>query len=82
MNIHPVIAVTASIAIVLAPAYAIWFYHRVTSGSFSTYLPTLLEEVKELNLLLPLLFFTFLFGIYPKLILEPLHLSCLSLILL
>jgi NADH:ubiquinone oxidoreductase subunit 4 (subunit M) len=82
MNLNPFIAVSASIAIVLAPAYALWFFHRVSYGSYSTYLTSIYQDVtaKELHLLLPLLFFTFLLGIYPQFIFEPLHLSCLSLL--
>jgi len=82
MNLNPFVAISASIAIVLAPAYALWFFHKVSYGSFTNYLPTIYQDItaKELNLLLPLLFFTFLFGLYPQIIFEPLHLSCLSLL--
>jgi len=82
MNLNPFVAVSSSVAIVLAPAYALWFFHRVSYGSFTTYIPTLFQDVtvKELHLLLPLLFFTFLFGLWPSMIFEYLHMSCLSLL--
>lgn len=82
MNLNPFVAISASVAIVLAPAYALWFFHRVSYGSFTNYLPTVFPDVtaKELHLLLPLLFFTFLFGINPSIVFEPLHMSCLSLL--
>lgn len=82
MNLNPFVAISSSIAIVLAPAYALWFFHKVSYGSFTNYLPTIYQDItaKELHLILPLLFFTFLFGIYPSLVFEYLHMSCLSLL--
>jgi NADH:ubiquinone oxidoreductase subunit 4 (subunit M) len=82
MNLNPFVAISASVAIVLAPAYALWFFHKVSYGAFSTYLPTLYGDItaKELHLLLPLLFFTFSLGLWPRVIFEPIHLSCLSLL--
>lgn len=82
LNLNPFIAFSASIAIVLAPAYALWLFHRVSYGAFSKYLPTLYNDitVKELHLFLPQFFLTMLLGIYPQILFEPLHLSCLSLL--
>ncbi|KAI9087675.1 NADH dehydrogenase subunit 4 [Phlyctochytrium arcticum] len=81
-NLNPIVAIAASSAIVLAPAYALILLHRVNYGSFISYLPTLYQDitVKELNLFLPLLVATFLFGIFPQFIFTPLHFSCLALL--
>lgn len=77
---NPFVAIFASLAIILAPSYSLWFFHKVSYGTFTNYLPTLYQDLtsKEFNMLLPLLFFTFLFGLYPQYVFEPIVLPCLA----
>lgn len=79
---NPFIAFFASLAIVLTPAYSLWFFHKVSYGTFSNYLPTLFQDItsKEFHMFLPLLFFTFFFGLYPQYVFEPILLPCLALL--
>lgn len=81
-NQNPFIGVLSSIAIVLAPAYSLWFFHKISYGSQSPHLTTLWSDItlKEFHLLLPLLFFTIFLGLYPSWIMSPIELSCLSLL--
>jgi proton-translocating NADH-quinone oxidoreductase chain M len=73
-HLNPLV-VFAALAIILTPCYALWLFHRVSYGLVSNYLPTLFQDltVKEFHLFLPLLFFTFLFGLSPQLLLKYLH---------
>jgi NADH:ubiquinone oxidoreductase subunit 4 (subunit M) len=79
---NPFVAIFASLAIVLTPAYSLWFLHKIAFGTFSNYLPSLFSDItlKEFHLFFPLLFFTFFFGIYPQFVFEPIVLPCLSLL--
>ncbi|KAJ3222633.1 NADH:ubiquinone dehydrogenase subunit 4 [Clydaea vesicula] len=40
-NLNPFVGVISSIAIVLAPAYSLWFFHKISYGSISPHLTTL-----------------------------------------
>lgn len=57
---NPILGFFGSLAIILAPLYALWFFHQISFGLFS---PHLLAQTdltrKEFALLFPLLFFTF-----------------------
>jgi len=68
----PLVALVATTAIVLTPAYALWLFHRVSYGSLSPYLTTIYSDItiKELHCLLPLLLLTFYFGLQPEAILS------------
>lgn len=83
-NQNPFIGVLSSIAIVLAPAYSLWFFHKISYGSQSPHLTTLWSDItlKEFHLLLPQLFFTLFLGLYPSWIMSPIELSCQSLLYL
>ncbi len=70
-KVNPFIGVLATLAIILTPLYALWFYHKITYGSYSSYItPSLDISIKEFHILLPLLFFTLFLGIYPNIILN------------
>nr|ATI20284.1 NADH dehydrogenase subunit 4 [Juglanconis sp.] len=79
----PILGALACSSIVLSAAYAIYLFNRlVFGGSFSFYF---VEGVKDLTkreffILLILVSFTVLFGIYPSFILDGLHYSVSSLI--
>ena len=80
-NLNPFVGFISSIAIVLAPAYSLWFFHKISYGSISPHLTSLWSDIslKEFHLLLPLLFFTLFFGLFPNFLLLPIQMSCLSL---
>ncbi len=79
---NPIITQIASSAIVQTPAYSLWFYHKISYGFLSPHLTTLWSDltIREIHTLLPLLFFTFFFGIYPSYIFDSIEMSCLSLL--
>ena len=83
-NLNPFVGLISSIAIVLAPAYSLWFFHKISYGSISPHLTSLWSDIslKEFHLLLPLLSFTLFLGLYPNFILLPIQMSCLSLLYL
>jgi len=77
----PLVGVLGSLSIVLSAAYSIWLYNRISFGSFSPYLkPTKDLTRREFFLLLPLVLLTVLFGMFPNIVLDNLHLSVSTLL--
>ena len=79
----PLLGLVASSSIILSAAYTMYMYNRIVFGGNLTQLirinvPDLSK--REFYILLVLVFFTILFGIYPVLILDGLHYSVSSLI--
>ena len=76
------VAVLASIGIILGAAYMLWLYKRVVLKKIKK---SELKELKDLNLsegiiLFSLVFFVLFFGFYPNLILDTVHTSVEELI--
>jgi NADH-quinone oxidoreductase subunit M len=76
------VAILASIGIILGAAYMLWLYKRVIFGKLEK---SELKELKDLNLsegivLFSLVFFVLFFGFYPNLILDTVHTSVEDLI--
>jgi len=78
---NPLVAIIACLAIVLTPAYSLWFFHKVSYGSFSPYLPTIFPDLtkKEFNMFMPLIFFTLLLGLNSSFLTEYILLTSMSL---
>lgn len=79
----PVLGVLASSSIVFSAAYTIFMFNRIAfGGSFSKYFTTNIVDVnrREFFMLLTLVLFTVVLGIYPAPILDGLHYSVSSLI--
>ena len=73
----------ASSSIVLSAAYTIYMFNRITfGGRFSKFFKVSIPDVnkRECVLLVILIFFTILLGIYPSIILDGLHYSVSTLI--
>lgn len=69
IHFNPFITILASLAIILTPMYALFFFHQISYGKFSPHLfPHLDLTRKEFAILLPLIFFVIFLGIYPNLI--------------
>ncbi|RUS23433.1 NADH dehydrogenase subunit 4, partial [Endogone sp. FLAS-F59071] len=78
---NPVLTALGATSIVLSAAYSIWFFNRVSFGAQSIYIkPTGDLNRREFMLLLSLLLLTLLPGIFPNLILDPLHVSVSNLL--
>jgi NADH-ubiquinone oxidoreductase chain 4 len=83
---NPIAGVLGATGIVLSAAYSIWLYNRLTFGTWSPYLNYSGTKMsiditrREYILLLPLLFLSILFGIYPNVVLNDIHNSVSSLI--
>nr|QUQ05907.1 NADH dehydrogenase subunit 4 [Microconidiobolus nodosus] len=72
---NPIATILASSGIILAGAYSIWFYNRVSFGETSVYIGKMKDlDRREVLMLLPLIIITMIIGIYPNIILESLHL--------
>ena len=76
------VAILASIGVILGAAYMLWLYKRVVFGKVEK---TELKELKDLNLsevtvLFSLAALVLFFGFYPNLILETVHISVEELI--
>lgn len=79
----PLLGLLASSSIIFSAAYTIYMFNRISfGGSFSKFF---LENISDLTkreffLLLTLVLFTVIFGIYPSFILDGLHYSVTSLL--
>jgi NADH-ubiquinone oxidoreductase chain 4 len=84
-NVNPFITLIGSIGVILSAAYALFLYNRVAFGSISQYIKhspyTRDVTRREFLVLLPLVILTLLLGVYPQLILEPMHASVIKLFL-
>ena len=79
----PLLGVFASSSIVLSAAYTIYMFNRIAfGGSFSKFFEANISDVnkREFFILLTLVIFTVVLGIYPAPILDGLHYSVSSLI--
>jgi NADH-ubiquinone oxidoreductase chain 4 len=78
---NPVLTALGATSIVLSAAYSIWVFNRLCFGAQSMYLKPLGDlSRREFMSLLPLLSLTLLFGIFPNLILDSLHVSVSNLL--
>ncbi len=67
--INPILGILSTLAIILTPFYALWFYHKIIYGKYSLYiLPSFDLSLKEFNIIFPLFFFTLFLGLYPNII--------------
>nr|QCS26199.1 NADH dehydrogenase subunit 4 [Acanthothecis fontana] len=78
----PLLGIFASLSIILSAAYTIYMFNRIAfGGSYSKYHLSTIPDLnkRELYILLTLVIFTVMFGIYPSPILDGLHysVSCL-----
>lgn len=72
----------ASTGMVLGAAYSIWLWNRVSCGNLKVYFINNYADLnyREILLFIPLIFLTFLLGIYPEIILDSLHVSVKNLL--
>lgn len=84
----PVVGLLMSTGIVFSAGYSIWLFNRICFGAFSPYLLSIGDRLqgaqdvsrREYMVLLSLLIPTFVFGIWPNIILNDLHYSVSTLI--
>ena len=77
----PIIGALGATGIVLSACYSIWLYNRISYGSHSPYL-TVTSDLnrREFMLLASLLIPTVLFGFFPNIILDSLHVGVTTLL--
>lgn len=77
----PVVGLLMSTGIVLSAGYSFWLFNRICFGAYSPYLAYATDVTRrEYMVLLSLLIPTFVFGIYPNIILNDLHYSVSTLL--
>jgi len=77
----PVVGLLMSTGIVFSAGYSIWLFNRICFGSYSPYLSYTQDVTRrEYMILLALLIPTFVFGIWPNIILNDLHYSVSTLL--
>jgi len=76
------IGVLATLGMVFGTAYSIWLFNRVAFGTLKLQYVKVYSDLnwREFCILLPLTFFTLLFGLKPDIILESIHESVLMLL--
>lgn len=83
-QINPFIALVATTGVIFSAAYSLFLYNRVSFGTVSPYIAYSSNnrdiERREFYVFLPLIFLVFFLGIYPNILLNPLHASVLSLV--
>jgi NADH-ubiquinone oxidoreductase chain 4 len=78
---NPIIGALGAIGIILSACYSIFFYSRLSYGSYSPHLPNLTDiNRREFMILITLLIPTIFLGIFPNVILDTLHTSVTQLI--
>jgi len=78
---NPIIACLGASGIVLSACYSLFLYNRISYGSYSPHLPVLKDiNRREFFLLISLLLPTIIFGIFPNILLNPLHTSISALL--
>lgn len=78
---NPIIACLGASGIVLSACYSLFLYNRLSYGSYSPHLPVLKDiNRREFFLLISLLLPTIIFGIFPNILLNPLHTSISALL--
>lgn len=77
----PVVGSFAAFSVVLAAAYGLWLYARVSIGRFSPYLLHASDlNRREFNVLIPWISLTLIWGLFPAPVLQLLHSSLSSLL--
>lgn len=83
-QINPFIALLATTGVIFSAAYSLFLYNRVSFGSISPYIAFSSHNRditrRDFYIFLPLVFLVFFLGIYPDIILNPLHASVYNLI--
>jgi NADH-ubiquinone oxidoreductase chain 4 len=76
-NSNAFIGILASSGMVLSACYALFLYNRVCFGSMSSFIKDSSANRdlsrREFFILLPLAFLTLFLGVYPNIVLDPLH---------
>ena len=84
-QINPFTALLATTGVIFSAAYSLFLYNRVSFGSVSPYIAFSNHNRdigrREFYLFIPLVFLVFFLGIYPNILLNPLHASINNLIL-
>jgi len=82
LEISPFISKVTLLVTILLPFYFIWTFQRISFGKLSNMLPVLFQDtnIKEWNILAPLLILTIIFGIFPSIILDTTIISLYNLI--
>lgn len=75
-------AVLSATGIILGGAYSLWVYNRVAYGNIKTnYISYSIDiNKREFGVFLPLVILTLVIGLYPKIFLDVIHVSCSNLI--
>jgi len=82
---NPFICILSCSGIILSAAYALFLYNRVCFGAVSPYLESSGFANRDINrreffVLLPLIFFTLLLGVYPEVVLDTIHPAVLNIL--
>lgn len=81
-QVNPFITIISSLGIILSAGYALFLYNRVAFGSMSTYIKHSVYSRditrREFAVLLPLIFLTLFLGVYPQILLDPMHASVIK----
>ena len=77
----PIVSALGASGIVFSAIYSIYLYNRLSYGIYSPHLGAVQDVTRrEFNILIALLILTLIFGIFPNVILNTLHLSVSSLL--
>ena len=77
----PIVSALGASGIVFSAIFSIYLYNRLSYGIYSPHLGAVQDVTRrEFNILIALLILTLIFGIFPNVILNTLHLSVSSLL--
>lgn len=78
---NTVVGIFAATSLILGGFYSLWLFNRIAYGNFKTELFNFSSDInrREFAQLAPLCFLSIFIGIYPEIILQPMHVSCIKL---
>ena len=80
-KVNPIVAVLGASGILLSACYSLFLFNRLSFGDFSPHINYVKDiNRKEFHLLISLLIPTFLFGIFPNVILNTIHFTITTLV--
>ena len=75
-NLNPIVATLGASGILFSACYSLFIYNRMAYGIFSPYIKSIRDlNRREFHLLIILILLTFLLGILPNCILNPIQLA-------
>jgi proton-translocating NADH-quinone oxidoreductase chain M len=74
---NSIVGIVSAFNVIISGSYSLWLYNRIAFGNIKDNYTLQFEDIsmQEVIIILPLIFFVILMGLYPSVFMEPLHLT-------